>query len=73
MISGNGTYGIKKAIEITSANAFKAFTTEAIRVYPSKVIFCLEMKDPREIVKAQTQVSMVEAVGCFEWRLMMNM
>ncbi|KAA1094712.1 hypothetical protein PGT21_028779 [Puccinia graminis f. sp. tritici] len=54
MISGNGTYGIRKAIEITSANAFKAFTTEAIRVYPSKVIFRLEMKDPREIVKNQT-------------------
>ncbi|KAA1098446.1 hypothetical protein PGT21_035334 [Puccinia graminis f. sp. tritici] len=48
MISGNSTYSIKNAVEITSPQDFKLFVREALLRFPAKVIFRLEMNDPRE-------------------------
>ncbi|PLW31377.1 hypothetical protein PCANC_17717 [Puccinia coronata f. sp. avenae] len=57
MISGNTTYGIKKAVEIANQQEFKSFVHEAVRVYLSKVIIRLQMDDPRKIVKSRANES----------------
>ncbi|KAA1088005.1 hypothetical protein PGTUg99_017584 [Puccinia graminis f. sp. tritici] len=66
MISGNSTYSIKNAVEITSPQDFKLFVREALLRFPAKVIFRLEMNDPRETKRSRSRFGPPEVRATLE-------